>query len=175
MDDLKEKFRESKTVFAGKILTIRCDTVELPNGKEASRELVVHPGAVAVVPVRNDGKIILVRQYRYPIDKITLEIPAGKLDQGEEPDDCVRRELEEETGYKANTIRKLASVYTTPGFTNEIIHLYIAEDLIMTEQCPDEDEFLNAEAYTRSDIKKMIADGTINDAKSMLGLLLAGL
>lgn len=175
MNDLVEKFIKSEVVFEGNLLTVRRDTVELPNGKHATRELIQHPGAVAVVPIRNDGKILLVRQFRYPVDQLTLEIPAGKLDPGEEPEACAKRELEEETGYKAKKLRLLSSILTTPGFTNEVIHLYLAEDLVLAEQCPDEDEFIDVEVFTKEEIKKMIENGTICDAKSLLGLLLAGL
>ena len=175
MSHLTEKFLKSEEVFTGNLLTVYCDQVELPNGKEASREFIRHPGAIAVVPVTDDGKIVLVRQYRYPVGKNMLEVPAGKLDKGEQPDQCVLRELEEETGYVAKNIRKLSSIYTTPGFTDEVIHLYIAEELTLAKQCPDEDEFLDVEIYTKEEIRAMIEDGTINDAKSMLALLLAGI
>ena len=174
MDNLTEKFLESKVVYDGNLLTVYCDKVQLPNGKEAKREFILHPGAVAVVPVTPAGNIVLVRQYRYAVGKVMLEIPAGKLDKGEHPDDCVRRELEEETGYVAHTIKRLSSIYTTPGFTNEVIHLYIADNLTLAKQHPDEDEFLDVEEYTKEQIRIMINDGTINDAKSMLALLLAG-
>ena len=175
MNDLVEKFIKSEVVFEGNLLTVRRDTVELPNGKHATRELIQHPGAVAVVPIRNDGKILLVRQFRYPVDQLTLEIPAGKLDPGEEPEACAKRELEEETGYKAKKLQLLSSILTTPGFTNEVIHLYLAEDLVLAEQCPDEDEFIDVEVFTKEEIRKMIENGTICDAKSLLGRLLAGL
>lgn len=175
MNNLVEKFIKSEVVFEGNLLTVRRDTVELPNGKHATRELIQHPGAVAVVPIRNDGKILLVRQFRYPVDQLTLEIPAGKLDSGEAPEACAKRELEEETGYKAKKLRLLSSILTTPGFTNEVIHLYLAEDLVLAEQCPDEDEFIDVEVFTKEEIRKMIENGTICDAKSLLGLLLAGL
>jgi len=175
MSHLTEKFLESKVVYEGNLLTVYCDKVELPNGKEARREFIRHPGAVAVVPVTPEGNIVLVRQYRYPVGKIMLEVPAGKLDTGEHPDECARRELEEETGYVAHTIKKLSSIYTTPGFTDEVIHLYIADHLTLAKQCPDEDEFLDVEVYTKEQIRVMMNDGTINDAKSMLALVMAGI
>lgn len=175
MSHLTEKSLASTVVFDGNLLTVYCDTVELPNGKHAGREFIRHPGAVAVVPITQDGHVVLVRQYRYPVGTAILEVPAGKLDKGEHPDDCVRRELEEETGYVAKRIRKLSSIYTTPGFTDEVIHLYLADDLTLAKQRPDEDEFLDVEVYSKEQIKVMIEDGTINDAKSMLALLLAGI
>lgn len=173
MSHLKEKFLNSKVVFKGNLLNVFADKVELPNGKVASREYIKHPGAVAVVPITQEGNIVLVRQYRYPIGNVLLEVPAGKLDKGEEPDICALRELEEETGYVAKSIKKIASIYTTPGFTDEVIHLYIAENLTLSNPHPDEDEFLDVEIYSKEEIKTMIADGRINDAKSMLALLLA--
>jgi ADP-ribose pyrophosphatase len=173
MSQLTEKFLDTKVVFEGNLLKVFSDKVELPNGKETSREFIKHPGAVAVVPITQEGNIILVRQYRYPVGRTLLEVPAGKLDKGEHPDACALRELEEETGYVAQSIRKLTSIYTTPGFTDEVIHLYVAENLVLSKPCPDEDEFLDVEVYTRDEIKTMIGDGRINDAKSMLALLLA--
>lgn len=175
MENLNEKAMYSKMIFQGKVLTLKCDTVELPNGAEATREIIEHPGAVAVVPFTDDGQIVLVKQYRYPVERVMLEIPAGKLDNGEEPDDCAKRELAEETGYIAEKITKITSIFTTPGFTNEIIHIYIAENLTVAEKHPDEDEFLNVEIYNKSQIKQMISDGGICDAKSIVGLLMAGL
>lgn len=175
MESLQEKLLNSKLIFKGKVLTMKYDTVLLPNGANATREIIEHPGAVAVVPVTNDGRIVLVRQYRYPVGKIMLEIPAGKLDKGESPDNCAMRELAEETGYMAGQLVKMTSIYTTPGFTDEIIHVYMARNLTVTDQHPDEDEFINVEVYTKEQIKEMIADGTICDAKSMVGLFMAGI
>ena len=175
MNHLIEKFLDSKVVYDGNLLTVYCDKVQLPNGKEASREFIRHPGAVAVVPITPEGNIVLVRQYRYPVGKTMLEVPAGKLDKGEHPDECALRELEEETGYVAHSIKKLSSIYTTPGFTDEVIHLYVADQLTLSKQCPDEDEFLDVEIYTKEQVRAMIDDGTLNDAKSMLALLLAGI
>jgi ADP-ribose pyrophosphatase len=175
LEQLEETFINSKKIFDGNMIKVSVDTVRLPNGKKATRELVTHPGAVAVVPLLADGRVVLVRQYRYPIQAITLEIPAGKLDAGEHPDHCVMRELKEETGYIANKIAKLTSVYTAPGFSNEIIHLYTATDLRLDKACPDEDEFINVEVYTRNEIRSMIHNGEITDAKTLTGLLMAGL
>lgn len=175
MSDLTEKFLDSEVVFKGNLLNVFSDHIKLPNGKKATREYIKHPGAVAVVPITEEGNIVLVKQYRYPVGKVLLEIPAGKLDKGEQPDECALRELEEETGYVAQKITKLASIYTTPGFTDEVIHLYVAENLLLAKPCPDEDEFLDVEVYTKEEVQEMINDGRINDAKSMLALLLAKL
>lgn len=173
MMELKETLIHSKKIFQGKIVTLQQDLVLLQNGREASRDVVIHPGAVAVVAMTNEGKFVLVRQYRHPISKALLEIPAGKLEKGENPDECARRELEEETGYLAAKLQQLTSVYTAPGFSNEIIYIYLATELTKTAPCPDEDEFLNIEYYTQDKIQQMITDRRICDAKSIVGLLMA--
>lgn len=174
MDNLREKFLESKKVFDGNLLKVYADNVELPNGNKAVREIIRHPGAVAVVPMLSDGSVVMVRQYRYPMADTMLEIPAGKLDYGEKPEDCAVRELAEETGYVARSLKKLTSIATTPGFTDEVIHIYLAQDLEMTEQHTDEDEFINMEVYTKGDLRQMIDNGVLIDAKTLIGLLLAG-
>jgi len=175
MSNLTEHKLESQTVFAGKILTVRCDRVRLPDGREATREVVGHPGAVAVVPVTAAGEVVLVRQYRYPIGQELLEVPAGKLDKGEAPEDCAYRELEEETGYRAGRMEHLATFYTAPGFTDEIMHLYLARDLSQTAQNTDGDEFINVEYYKPAQLKALLADKKIIDAKTIVGILMAGL
>ncbi|CUH94046.1 hypothetical protein P22_0108 [Propionispora sp. 2/2-37] len=173
MEKLDEKFVKSAFVYDGCLLKVYADTVVLPNGKKARREVVRHPGAVAVVPVLGDGRIVMVRQYRYPVDGTLLEIPAGKLDPGESPDHCVLRELSEETGYIAGITRKLTAIHTAPGFSDELIHIYLAENLEMTRQHTDEDEFINVEIYTKEELRDMISRGLITDAKTIVGLSLA--
>lgn len=175
MTRLNEDMISSEVVFAGRVLTVRHDTVRLPDGREASREVVAHPGAVAVVPVTETGEVVLVRQFRYPVGKALLEVPAGKLDKGERPEDCARRELEEETGLRAGRLEHLASFYTAPGFTDEIMHLYVARELTPTAQNTDSDEFLEIERYTPAAAKAMVGTGEIVDAKTIVGLLLAGI
>ena len=172
---LEEKKITSTEVYRGSFLRIYEDKVELPNGKEASREYVKHPGATAVVPITEDGRIVMVRQYRYPVGQVTLEIPAGKLDAGEAPLICAQRELKEETGYVAESWTKLTSLLTTPGFTDEVIHLYKAENMRFDVACPDEDEFINTCLYTPDELRQMIADETITDAKTIVALLMAGI
>ncbi|WP_371369419.1 ADP-ribose pyrophosphatase [Sporomusa rhizae] len=174
-NDLYEKPLTSTSIFEGKILKLRRDEVLLPNGKTGTREVVEHPGAVAIVPKTKDGHIILVRQFRHPIRQVILEVPAGKLDPGEKPEACALRELAEETGFVANKLQKLTSIFTTPGFSNEIIHLYVAEDLVKSDKQPDEDEFINTELYSPDQIRQMIAHGEICDAKSLVALCLAGI
>ena len=173
--DLYEKPVSSNRLFEGKIINLRRDEVLLPNGCTATREVVEHPGAVAIVPITKTGQVILVRQFRHPIGQIILEVPAGKLDKNEKPEDCALRELAEETGFVANKLRKLTAMYTTPGFSNEVIHLYLAEELVESDQRPDEDEFIKTEQYTPEQIRQMIKSGEICDAKSLVALCLAGI
>lgn len=173
--DLYEKPVSSNRLFEGKIINLRQDEVMLPNGRTATREVVEHPGAVAVVPITKTGQVVLVRQFRHPVGRIILEVPAGKLDRNEKPEDCALRELAEETGFVANKLHKLTSMYTTPGVSNEVIHLYLAEDLVKSDQRPDEDEFIKTEQYTPEQIRQMIRSGEICDAKSLVALCLAGI
>lgn len=174
MEELREHLVSSKPVYAGKIFRVRQDVVRLPNGKESTRDVVEHPGAVAVVPLMPDGKIVLVRQYRHPVGEIMLELPAGKLDPGEAPEMCARRELEEETGFKAGKLTKLAAFYSGPGFTDELLHLYLAKDLTAANQKLDTDEFINVEYFSLRELKELIQKQAINDAKTLIGILMVG-
>ncbi|MBP1962049.1 NUDIX hydrolase [Paenibacillus aceris] len=168
-----KKFEEvtinSESIFKGRIISLQVDTVTLPNGETATREIVKHPGAVAVIPLIGD-KMIVVEQYRKPLEKSQVEIPAGKLDAGEEPLKAALRELEEETGYRSENVRLVSSFYTSPGFADEIIHLYIAEDLVKGNANPDEDEFLECEAITLEQAQQYMRDGRISDAKTILAV-----
>ena len=170
-EDLIEKKVSSEDIFDGVLLHVKRDTVTLPNGKEATREWIKHPGASSVIPLLPDGRIILVRQYRYPIDEVTLE--AGKLDApDEDPLVCAERELSEETGYKADKITKLTTIATTVGFSNEKIHLYMAEGLTPGKQHTDEDEFINVVKVPLDEAVAMATDGRIVDAKSVVSILM---
>ncbi len=172
-EDLIEKELTSEAVFDGVLLHVRKDTVELPNGHEATREWIKHPGASSVIPVLPDGKLLFVRQYRYPIRQVTLEVPAGKLDApDEDPLYCAERELSEETGYTAGKIRKLTTIATTVGFSNEKIHLYAAEDLKPGKQHTDPDEFINLVEVSLEEALEMVRDGRIVDAKSVVSVLM---
>lgn len=168
-----KKFEEatvsSEHIFKGRIISLQVDTVTLPNGEMATREIVKHPGAVAVIPLIGD-KMIVVEQYRKPLEKSQVEIPAGKLDAGEEPLKAALRELEEETGYRSENVKLVSSFYTSPGFADEIIHLYIAEDLVKGNANPDEDEFLECEAITLEEAQQYMRDGRISDAKTILAV-----
>ncbi|TVY11532.1 NUDIX hydrolase [Paenibacillus cremeus] len=157
-------------IFEGKIISLQVDTVKLPNGATATRELIKHPGAVAVLALTPDDKMLVVEQYRKPIEKSQIEIPAGKLDAGEAPEGAARRELVEETGYTCGSIRLLSSFYTSPGFADEIIHLYVAEGLIKGEATPDEDEFLTLEAITLEQAQAYIREQRISDAKTIMAV-----
>jgi len=164
----------SENIFDGNLLHVRRDTVKLPNGKTATREWIKHPGASSVIPMLEDGSVILVKQYRYPVGKITLEVPAGKLDAPEEdPLVCAERELSEETGYTADKIEKLTTIATTVGFSNEYIHLYIATGLHSGKQHTDDDEFINVVKVPLQEAVAMVNDGRIIDAKSVVSILMA--
>ena len=172
-EDLIEKTVSSEPVFDGTLLHVKRDTALLPNGETSVREWIKHPGASAVLPILPDGQIILVRQYRYPVQRVTLEIPAGKLDgPDEDPYVCAVRELSEETGYTAKSIEKLTTIGTTVGFSNEYIHLYKAEGLTPGEMHPDDDEFLNVVKVPLEEAVKMTQDGRIFDAKSIVAILM---
>lgn len=170
MKDLTEKTKSTKKVYNGRIISLYDDTCILPNGKEAHREVVRHPGAVAILAIK-DGNVILVEQYRYPISKITWEVPAGKIDAGELPDTCASRELQEETGMSAAKMQFVFTYYTTPGFSDETMHLYFAEELEEGQQNPDEDEFVNVISIPFKDALAAIGDEKICDAKTILALL----
>ncbi|BEU87808.1 NUDIX hydrolase [Selenomonas sp. TAMA-11512] len=173
-EDLIETKISSESIYDGKLLHVRCDTVRLPNGNTATREWIIHPGAAAVLPVTEAEEVLLVRQYRYPIDAVTLEIPAGKLDAPDEPPlECAKRELSEETGYTADHYIKLTTVATTVGFTNEKIHIYLAKGLNVGEQHTDDDEFIHVVKMPLQEAVKLVYDGTIVDGKSITAILMA--
>ena len=170
---LVEQKISSEPVFDGVLLHVRKDTVKLPNGHTAPREWIKHPGASAVIPLLPDNQIILVRQFRYPVGKVTLEVPAGKLDKvGEDPIECAKRELSEETGYTAGKLWKLTTIATTVGFSDEYIHLYAAADLTPGKIHPDSDEFINVVKIPLTAALQMVESGKIFDAKSAISILL---
>ena len=171
-ENLTETFVSAERLYEGKVVNLRRDIVLLPNGNQASREVVEHPGAVAVVPVLPDGRVLMVRQFRHPVGRILLEIPAGKLAPGENPDECALRELEEETGHLAGKLERVASIFTAPGFTDEVIQIYLAVELKKTTVNPDEDEFLAVVAHEPQEIARMIRSGDICDAKTIAGFYL---
>ena len=163
----------SDTVYSGRLLKIHKDRVLLPNGRETELEMVRHPGASAVVPFVAPDEVLLIRQFRYATGGFILEVPAGTLRPGESPDDCARREVEEEVGQRAGRLERLASIYTTPGFTDEIIHLYAAYDLSQASQNLDHDEVLTVERMPLAAALAAIRRGEIVDSKTICALLLA--
>lgn len=167
---MEEKTISSQTIYEGKIVTLKVDQVELPNGKTASREIVTHPGAVAVMAITDDNRMVVVRQFRKPLERTIVEIPAGKLEPGEKPDVCAHRELEEETGYTAREMKHVASFYTSPGFADELIHLYRTDELTAGEAKPDEDEFVELMHITVEEAQQLIASGEIRDAKTIMAV-----
>ena len=178
--DRDDRLREEKTggerIYKGRILDFEVDRVRLPSGAEAQREVVRHKGAVVVLPLHEDGRVELVRQYRYPPDEILLELPAGKLDSGEKPGECARRELAEETGWRATEIHELGSFFTTPGFSDEILHAFVATGLAPApDVVPDPDEAIEIVTMTVDEALEACRDGRIRDSKTLAVLLLARL
>ena len=151
-------------------MTLNVDTITLPNGITVDLEVVRHPGAAAVVPLKHDGTVVLIRQFRHAAGGFIYEIPAGKLHPGEDPTVCAARELEEEIGYRAGKLDHLSSIFTAPGFTDEVIHIYKATELTTGRQHLDRDEILQIIEVSLSESIRMIEDGTIRDAKSIVGL-----
>lgn len=176
MGSRKKIVLDKKSVFKGKILLdVHLDKVMLPNGTEVRLECIKHPGAATIVPFLSKDEIILIRQYRPVVDKYIWEIPAGTLKRGENPIRCAKRELEEEIGYKANSIEYLAHIYTTPGFTNECIHIYKATRLSKVRTKPESDEILSVRNFTISKIRQMFKEKRIIDAKTIAGLAMCGI
>jgi ADP-ribose pyrophosphatase len=157
---------KTEPVFKGKVISLQVEHVKLPNGETATREVVKHPGAVAVLAI-HDNKMIVVEQYRKALGRSQVEIPAGKLEPGEDQAEAAKRELEEETGYSCGEVRLISSFYTSPGFADEILHLYVADTLTAGTAKPDEDEFLDCEAITLDTAKQYIKEGRISDAKTI--------
>ena len=173
MTDLKEKTIQTKTVHKGIFLTYKSDEVLLPNGNICTREWIKHPGAVCCIPILPDGKIALIKQYRYPVKEQMIEIPAGKLNQNEIPEKCALRELEEEIGYKANKLTLLSNIHPAVGFTNENMWVYLAENLVKTKQSLDSEEFLVLSPTKLNEAVDMVWSGKITDVKTIIGILWA--
>lgn len=171
--DIEEKYIASTRKYTGNIIDLDLVTVALPNGKIVTRDVVIHPGAAVVLPMTESGELYMVKQYRTPAGKALLEFPAGKLDAGEDPLNCAQRELLEETGLKAKEIRHLISFYTTPGFSNELLHLYVATGLTQGEAALDVDEFLSVEKYPLEELMQRVFRKEIQDAKTIMGIFFA--
>lgn len=167
---LIEEKLDSRRVFDGRMLHINSDRVRLPNGGEAEREYVVHPGAVMILPELDDGRLLMVRQYRYPLQQVFVEFPAGKLDAGENLLDCARRELQEETGYSASEWEYLGQFHPIISYSDEVIHIYRARGLVAGEASPDEEEFVEAVPLELVELRAGILDGSITDSKTITGV-----
>ncbi len=170
MKDLFEKTVKSETIYQGKVIHLHLDEVQLPNGKSASREIVRHPGAVAIIAITPEKRMVFVRQFRKPLDKTILEIPAGKLEKGEDPLDCAKRELIEETGYQAEEVNFVNKFYTSPGFADELLYIYEGTNLTAGVARPDEDEFVDLVELTLDEAFERIQTGEIIDAKTILAI-----
>lgn len=170
MSKKSETTISEKKLYQGRVLTYYVNEVLCPNGEKSVREVVTHPGGVCILPLL-DGKIILEKQYRYPFNKEILELPAGKLEKGEEPYSAALRELEEETGYRADTLISLGGMYPSVGYTNEVIHLYAAENLIKSERHLDYDEDIDLCMLEQEKVLEMIKNGQICDAKTIVCIL----
>ena len=171
--DLTEKMLNSKEVLSGKILHVYVDEVELPNGEKAEREIVRHPGGACVCAIDSEMNVTLVRQFRYAYGQTVLEVPAGKVEKGEEPYDAAMRELKEEAGLVAEELIPIGEMYPSVGYTDEIIYMYMAINVLPCEQQPDEDEFIELEKIFIGDAVDMAVKGEIKDAKTQLCLLKA--
>lgn len=170
---LFEELIHSDYKYKGKIINLREDDVKLPDGQPAKREVIEHPGGVSILAITDDNKILMVEQFRAGPRVVTLEVPAGKLEYGEDPKLCGLRELTEETGYKAGTFELVGSFYLTPGYTNELIYIYVARGLTYDKVNPDDDEFLNIKAYDYDKLLQMVKNNEIKDAKTVISILFA--
>jgi ADP-ribose pyrophosphatase len=162
----------SRRIYTGKVLSLDLDEVEEPGGVHTKREVVRHSGSVAVLAIQDDGRIVLVRQYRYPVDAFVWELPAGRLDPGESPEEAAQRELQEEIGFKAGRLQKVAFFHTTPGFCDESMHVFRATGLAASKAQGDEDERIEVQAFTLTDLEAMIDRGEIREGKTLVAILL---
>ncbi|QDP40531.1 NUDIX domain-containing protein [Radiobacillus deserti] len=172
MKRLEEKTIHTTPIFQGKIINVQVDEVELPDGKTSKREIVKHPGAVAIIAITKDQNIVMVEQFRKPLEKSIIEIPAGKLEPGEEPMTCAKRELEEETGYTSDHLEFITSFYTSPGFADEIIHIYAARNLsrLEVQKDLDEDEFVEVMECSLEEAEQLEKEHKIQDAKTAFAI-----
>ena len=171
--ELFEKKINSRQVFDGVVVKLFVDDIELPNGKKSVREIIRHPGAVCVIPVTDEGEVIMVRQFRYAFNKVLLEVPAGKLEPNEDPLDAALRELEEESGVVAGCVEHIGEIYTTVALIDEKIHVYLATGLTFKNAHPDEDEFLEVEKIPLKTLVDMVMNGEIKDSKTQIAILKA--
>lgn len=172
MKKFEEKTIHTESIFEGRVIRLQVDDIVLPDGKTGKREIIKHPGAVAVLALTAEGKLVLVEQYRKALERSLVEIPAGKLEVGEKPEVCARRELEEETGYDCESMTLLQSFYTSPGFADELVHVFIAEGLVKKEDALslDEDEFVEVMEVTLTEAEQLIQNQRIFDAKTVYAI-----
>lgn len=168
------KIKKSNILYKGKVISLKVDEISYSNGASGVREIALHPGGAVVVPLKDNGKFIMISQFRYPLQKVILEFPAGKLDNNEDPLSCAVRELEEETGYTSKNFSKLGEICTAPGFSNEILHLFIAKNLQQGKHNREEgEESMEVFEFTADEIEKKITNGEIIDAKTISAFYLA--
>ncbi len=165
--------QESELIYTGKAFNVRRDQVRLPAGNTTSIEVVVHPGAVTLIPIDSQDRILFVRQYRHAVGQELLELPAGTLDEGENPENCALREVREETGMSAANLEKIGEFYLVPGYSTEYMHIYLATNLKSDPLPGDEDEFITVEAVALETVPELVAQGVLQDAKSLAALFLA--
>jgi ADP-ribose pyrophosphatase len=166
-----EKTISSKTIFEGRAVRLRVDTVETPEGRETTREIVEHADCIAVIALDSNNNVLLVRQFRKPVEKELLEIPAGGIDPGEDAETAVIREMQEETGFKPQTLKRLGGFYSAPGWATEYLYLYLATDLIPRRMYAEDTEGIEVIPVPVADIPELVASGKIQDSKSVAGLL----
>ncbi len=169
----QERTLHTERIYQGRLVGLRVDTVELPSGRTTKREIVEHGGVAAIVAIDSENNVVLVRQYRKPVEMVLLEIPAGGMEPGEDALVCARRELEEETGFSAERWEELGFFYTSPGFCTEQMHLYLATELRPAENAADDDENIELVRVPLTSVPELIASGEVCDAKSIAGLLIA--
>jgi len=169
--NLEERVVESKRIYEGRVVNLREDSLLLPDGRRFAREVVEHKGCVAALPFLDQDTIVLVKQYRHPTGEVLLEIPAGTIQSGEDPEDCMRRELIEETGYRPRRLEALLTLYLAPGYSSELARIYLATDLVELKVNPDEDEFIEVVALHLSKALEMVFESKIRDAKTACTIL----
>lgn len=168
---MQEEVIRSERIFQGRVVNLRVDTVRLPNGRLSQREIVEHRGAVAIVPMLDDETVLMIKQFRLAVNEVLLEVPAGTLEPGEAPEVCASRELEEETGYRAGTLRPLFSQFLAPGYSQEILHVFLAQNLERTAQQMEEDENVEVVPMPIGRAVELVLSGEIKDAKTIAALL----
>ena len=172
MGDLREERLSGEVVFRGRVVGVRVDTAEMPDGRTARREVVEHQDSVVIVPVDSNDELVLVRQFRYPVGETLLEAPAGNVEEGEEPEECAQRELQEEIGHRAESLERLGSFWMSPGFCTEKMHAFVARGLSPSSLAPDDDENIEVVRRPLSQARALIERGEIRDAKTIAALLM---